>query len=131
MHGRCLVLDCHSFPDRPLPYEQAKPGAARADICIGTDAFHTPAALSRAFVSVFARTGWSVCVDDPFAGALVPGSRFRQDARVAAVMVEVNRRLYLREPGALRLPDFAAVAQRVQRCCAVAVGQFDSGGEWP
>lgn len=40
-HGRCLILDCHSFPSRPLPYElaAADPAAVRhrPAVCIGTD----------------------------------------------------------------------------------------------
>jgi N-formylglutamate amidohydrolase len=41
-HGRCLIIDCHSFPSRPLPYE-IKVSADRwrvihrPAVCIGTD----------------------------------------------------------------------------------------------
>lgn len=49
-------------------------------------------------------------------GRRVPASRYRQDARVFAVMVEVNRRLYLHEADATRRPDFDAVAAQVRAC---------------
>ncbi|WP_348304731.1 N-formylglutamate amidohydrolase, partial [Methanothrix sp.] len=42
--GRCLIIDCHSFPSKPLPYELDQ-SSDRPDICIGTDPFHTPEEL--------------------------------------------------------------------------------------
>jgi len=41
-HGRCLIVDCHSFPSRPLPYEfKSSPDrwrvVHRPAVCIGTD----------------------------------------------------------------------------------------------
>ena len=126
LHGRCLVIDCHSFPSQALPYEVADPAVARPDICIGTDAFHTSSELEIAFVTSFQREGWSVNLNQPFAGALVPGCRYRQDRRVTAVMVEINRQLYLREQDATPLPTFATVAERVRNCCMVAVAACNS-----
>ena len=120
-HGRCLVIDGHSFSANPLPYEQAAPGGVRPDICIGTDTFHTPDEMARAFVSEFERTRWSVVLNEPFAGAIVPLSRYGRDQRVASVMVEVNRSLYLGMPGAQRLPGFTRVAEQVSQCCLKAI----------
>jgi N-formylglutamate amidohydrolase len=77
--------------------------------------------LAVAFVAAFQREGWSVDLNQPFAGALVPGSRYRQDRRVNAVMVEINRRLYLRESDATPLPTFANFADRVRNCCMAAI----------
>jgi N-formylglutamate deformylase len=41
-HGRCLIVDCHSFPSRPLPYEfkvsvDRWKVVHRPAVCIGTD----------------------------------------------------------------------------------------------
>ena len=41
-HGRCLIIDCHSFPSRPLPYEFKVSAdrwkvVHRPAVCIGTD----------------------------------------------------------------------------------------------
>ena len=44
VRGSCLVIDCHSFPARPLPYELDQ-DPERPDICLGTDEFHTPTPL--------------------------------------------------------------------------------------
>jgi len=121
LHGRCLVIDCHSFPNLALPYEFADPAVARPDICIGTDVFHTSDELATSFVAAFQREGWSVCLNQPFAGALVPESRYGQDRRVSAVMVEINRQLYVRESDATPLPTFATVADRVRNCCMAAI----------
>ena len=119
-HGRAFVLDAHSFPSRPLPYERdAFPD--RPDICIGTDPFHTPAALRDAFVNGIASEGFRVAVDTPFSGALVPARHYRRDPRVQSVMVEVNRRLYLDEATGLPAEDFAEVAATVQACCIAAL----------
>ena len=65
-HGRCVVIDWHSFPSLALPYERADTEVARPDICIGTDDFHTSNALVEAFVSAFRCQGWSVSVNEPF-----------------------------------------------------------------
>lgn len=121
--GACLVLDCHSFAGTALPYEMAAP-RTRPDICIGTDPFHTPPALADAFAESFGRESWSLALDDPFAGALVPSSRYLADQRVSAVMVEVNRRLYIDEATATPLTDFAEVARQVRRCCATAINRW-------
>ena len=52
VHGSVLVLDCHSFPARALPYE-ADQNPDRPDICIGTDPFHTPEWLAADAVAGF------------------------------------------------------------------------------
>ena len=41
-HGRCLIVDCHTFPSRPLPYELKASTdrwkvVHRPAVCIGTD----------------------------------------------------------------------------------------------
>ncbi len=120
-HGRCLVLDCHSFPSKALPYERINGHGERPDICIGTDPFHTDKTLERAFVGSFAQAGWRVAVNAPFAGAMVPVRHYRRDRRVGAVMVEANRRLYLDEETFKALPDFDQTADLIKRCCASAV----------
>ena len=122
-HGRAVVLDAHSFPSRPLPYERAA-SPDRPDICVGTDPFHTPAPLRDAFVSAFAALGFWVAVDTPFSGALVPARHHQRDPRVQSVMVEVNRRLYLDEATGLPAADFAAVAATVQACCIAALDRL-------
>jgi N-formylglutamate amidohydrolase len=95
-HGRCLVLDCHSFPSRPLPcdLDQRTP---RPDICLGTDPFHTPPWLAQLARQRFVSAGFTVEIDRPFRGALVPAGHYLRDASVSALMIEVGRRLYLDE----------------------------------
>lgn len=94
--GHCSIIDAHSFPSRPLPYELQQ-DVNRPDICIGTDDFHTPAWLRERASRLCADAGWTVEIDRPFAGALVPMRYFGCDQRVRAIMIEVNRRLYLDE----------------------------------
>jgi N-formylglutamate deformylase len=94
--GSCLIIDCHSFPSNPLPcdLDQDRP---RPEICIGTDTFHTPRELAADAVGRFAAHGLDVAVDRPYRGAIVPTRWYRRDDRVSAVMVEINRLLYMDE----------------------------------
>ena len=79
-----------------MPYELDQT-SLRADICIGTDSFHTPLTARDAIVAIAEADGYSVAVDAPFSGALVPLSSYRKDHRILSVMIEVNRRLYMEE----------------------------------
>jgi len=123
-YGRCLVLDGHSFPGTALPYEFADPTVRRPDICIGFDSFHSPKVLEQAFVDAFSHSGWIVSVNEPFSGALVPASRYHSDSRVRAVMVEVNRDLYLDRESFEPNSDFARVAKEVRNRCVEALRNF-------
>ena len=119
-HKYCLIIDAHSFPSKPLPYELDQ-NPNRAEVCIGTDPFHTPAFVCHSFVEGFKAHGFTVSVDRPFAGAIVPQNYYRQDVRVLSVMVEINRGLYINEKTALSLPDFPRVAARIQAAIRSAV----------
>lgn len=94
--GRCTIVDCHSFFPEPLPHEADD---ARPDICIGTDPFHTPPELVEALEEGFVQRGYSVMIDRPFSGTMVPMKHYHTDARVRSVMIEVNRDVYLNERG--------------------------------
>ena len=102
------MLDCHSFPSAPLPYEHDH-ALDRPAICIGTDSVHTPAWLQERAVTCFTDAGFRVQVDRPFAGSLVPATYYKQDTRTMALMVEVNRGLYMGEASGQRLSSFDEV----------------------
>jgi len=104
----CLIVDCHSFPSVALPYELDQTGQ-RADFCLGTDSFHTPSFLRNVMVAAARDAGYSVAVDVPFAGALVPPASYRKDRRVLSVMIEVNRGIYMNEDTGRAKQEFAHV----------------------
>ena len=102
---RCLIIDCHSFPSRPLPYELNQ-DSERPDICLGTDSYHTPVELVSTFEDFLHQNDLTTAVDKPFSGTYVPMSFYRADPRVLSAMVEVNRKLYIDEQEGVRSPSF-------------------------
>jgi N-formylglutamate deformylase len=112
--GHCLLIDCHSFPSRPLPYELDQ-SWDRPQICLGTDGFHTPTWLTKLATELFSDAGFQVATNRPFSGALVPGQHFQKDSRLLAIMIEVNRAIYMNESTGERLPAFGSVATAIQR----------------
>ena len=122
--GHVVPIDCHSFSSVPLPYEpDQKPD--RPDICIGTDSVHTPHALRDRLVSLARSEGYSVDVDTPYAGALVPLKHYRADTRVQAVMIEVNRRLYMDESAVVLHAGFDRTRQLVGKLIEAAGSSND------
>lgn len=91
--GYCLIIDCHSFPKEPLPYEN--PALARPPIGLGSDDFHTRPEVLDAFAQAFRTGGYEVAINEPFSGSLVPMKHYRKDPRVQSIMIEVRRDLYL------------------------------------
>lgn len=112
-HGRCLLIDGHSFPEKPLPFElDQRPD--RPDICIGTCDFHTPEKLAAAVEAFVKSRGMATKRNSPFSGTMVPMKYYRQDARVSSVMIEVNRRLYMNEATGEKLPRFHEIRRFIR-----------------
>ena len=121
--GSCLIVDCHSFPSVALPYEVDQT-EQRADFCVGTDPFHTPSPIRDAIVAAANDLGYSITVDAPFSGALVPLAFYRKNHRVRSVMIEVNRRMYMDENSGLKNREFeqvrGAVGQLIETAAEAA-----------
>lgn len=111
--GKALIVDCHSFPGRPLPCDESQ-DENLPDFCIGTDAFHTPPRLLRLVESAVRGHGYSVGVNSPYSGTLVPSAYHRKNPDVRSVMIEVNRRLYMDEKTGAKSPGFKSVKDRIQ-----------------
>ena len=127
-HGQALLIDAHSFRSQPLPYELDQ-RLDRPDICIGSDEFHTPPQLEEAFLHAFSSTGWTVRLNTPFAGVLVPMRHYGEERRLAAVMIEANRALYVDESTGERLPCFTSVAKTIRQSVVAAISLLNRGDE--
>ncbi len=112
--GTSLIIDCHSFPSIPLPCDssQVQP---RPDICIGADEFHTPKELLQKVIKSFKRHNFSLRINEPFVGALVPMNYYRKDSRVLSIMIEINRSLYMNENTGEKSKDFEGMKGAVSR----------------
>jgi N-formylglutamate amidohydrolase len=95
--GRAVILDVHSYPSAPLPYELHADGP-RPAVCLGTDDLHTPDWLLDAAREAFGSCG-EIELNTPFAGCYVPLRHYGTQPEVSAIMLELRRDLYLTEPG--------------------------------
>ncbi|MGW0704626.1 N-formylglutamate amidohydrolase [Streptomyces sp. NPDC002643] len=111
--GRAVVIDVHSYPAKPLPYELHGDGP-RPPVCLGTDPFHTPPELLAAAEEAFAGFG-GTGVDSPFSGAYVPLKYYGHDRRVSALMIEIRRDTYMTEPGGPAGPGLVALGAALAR----------------
>ncbi len=96
INGKAVILDCHSFPSEPLPYEH-DPNPDRPDVCIGTDDYHTPPWLPAALEGQCQFEGLTYALNRPFSGSIVPLEHYQTNPNVLSIMIEVNRRLYINE----------------------------------
>lgn len=88
-HGECIILDCHSFHDE-MNYTGYEPSTF-PDVCIGING--TMSENAQYIIGAFQTAGYTVKVNEPFAGSLVP-LKYLNDPRVSSVMIELNRRIY-------------------------------------
>ena len=119
-HGKCLIIDGHSFSEKPLDFELNK-DPDRPDICIGTCDFHTPEKLVQLMEDYIMGSGMTVKRNTPFAGTMVPMKYYGKDKRVASIMIEVNRRLYMNEVTGEKLSGFEAVKSLVMGLVGKAI----------
>lgn len=111
-HGSALIVDCHSFPSQPLPCDTNQ-SVPRPDFCIGTDSFHTPVELIHVAAETCHGMGYSVEINQPYAGTMIPLAFYKRDCRVLSIMIEVNRRLYMDEVSGVKNDSFSAIQQQI------------------
>ncbi len=111
--GRAVIIDVHSYPTEPLPYELHGDGP-RPPVCLGTDDFHTPPELLALAQKAFAGFG-GTGIDSPFAGTYVPLRYYGKDPRVSALMIEIRRDVYMSEPGGPSGAGLTALAVALAR----------------
>lgn len=126
--GRCLVIDCHSFPSEALPYELDKE-SERLDICIGTDDFHTDDKLRKKAEECFREKGYTVSHNRPFSGSLVPSEFYRTDHRVQSTMIELNRGLYMNESNGERSQGYKRLREELAEILQ-ELSQADASDIW-
>lgn len=107
------IVDCHSYPSNPIVRDLDQ-NPNRPDFNIGTDGYHTSQNLIDASIAFFEKKGYSLGVDWPYKGAIVPLQYYNIDQNVQSIMLEINRGLYLNEPSnekSIRYPEIKQVVQ--------------------
>lgn len=89
-----IIVDCHSFTNTPFRTDLNQ-NLDRSDFCLGTDSFHTPKWLSDMIFNHLSHAGYSVEINAPYQGTLVPAKHYKKDPNVHSIMIEVNRGLYM------------------------------------
>ena len=113
--GRCLIIDCHSYPSTPIPCDRNQ-DPNRPDFCLGTTEPHTPTSLVQGAVGAFEDFGYSISVDEPYSGTMVPLKFFGTDPRVSSIMIEVNRKLYMDEATGEKSEGFERTKTNLTTC---------------
>jgi N-formylglutamate amidohydrolase len=112
-YGTATIVDCHSFPQIAL-WRSLHKSVQRPDFNIGTDSYHTPQKIVEASQDFFAEKGYTCLVNAPYSGTMVPMDFFNKNNKVQSIMMEVNRRLYLKEPTNEKSNEYQKTKQVVQ-----------------
>lgn len=91
-HGRCLIVDLHSFSDETVNRLFGWTGFP--DVCIGTEPDYYSAELVGSIADFCRSLGLSVEMNWPYKGSLVPNRYFgKKNTGIVSVMLEINKRI--------------------------------------
>jgi N-formylglutamate amidohydrolase len=91
-HNKCLIIDCHSFPSKPRPYQQQQ-DYEDIKVCIGFVEYHKEDGLIASIKANF--KDYKVSQNRPYSGSIVPLKYYKKDNRVKSVMIEIDRSIYM------------------------------------
>jgi len=115
---KALIVDCHSFPSKPF-IRDLNQEKDRPDFNIGTDSFHTPKHLIEISIDFFKKKGFTLGIDWPYSGSIVPLHHYNKTKNVLSIMLEVNRALYLDEPGNIKSDNYTATKEIITQYLTV------------
>jgi N-formylglutamate amidohydrolase len=92
--GFTTIIDCHSFADEPFKTDLIKE-PNRPDFCLGIDKFHTPKWLLDLVFNKLKSYNYSIEINNPYEGTIVPLNHYKKTENVFSIMIEVNRKLYM------------------------------------
>jgi N-formylglutamate amidohydrolase len=110
LFNKAVIIDCHSYPNIPLKRDLDQ-SPNRPDFNIGTDSYHTPKKLIDLSISFFEEAGYSLGIDKPYRGSIVPMEHYQKNKNVQTIMLEINRKLYLNEPSNNKNSDFNKIKE--------------------
>jgi N-formylglutamate deformylase len=122
--GKALIVDCHSFPSTPFVRDLDQ-SPNRPDFNIGIDPYHTPESLTTASREFFEHKGYTVGIDWPYKGTIVPLAHYQKSKNVASIMLEINRSLYLDEPSNVRSVNYAVIKSVVNEFLELMKSHYD------
>lgn len=91
LYGRCTIIDCHSFSNQRYWFHD--PDIELPDICIGYDEEYADMELVELLKTAFAN--YTVAINSPYSGSMVPTAFYGKGKGVKSVMLEINKKLYL------------------------------------
>jgi N-formylglutamate amidohydrolase len=109
--GSSLIIDVHSFSSVPSAHEPDQ-DPIHPEICIGLDSFHSPLEEGEAAVRIYEKAKFTVKVNRPFSGTMLPVKIWAKTREVRSLVDEVRRDLYMNEKTGERLPEFEALFSR-------------------
>jgi len=121
----CHIIDAHSFPAIPLPYETSQE-TKRPHICLGTDVYHSPEDLIQFIRDFFEEMNLTTEINRPFAGCYVPSKFLHQDKRVKSIMIEINRELYMNEATGEKKDSFVEIKSDIRMLIKQIITKFFS-----
>ena len=130
-NGKALIVDCHSFPSYPLIRDLSQE-KNRPNFNIGTDSFHTPDYLIEISKEFFKKKGYTLGLDWPYSGSIVPLNHYNKTKNVNSIMLEINRALYLEEPGNKISNNYMAIKEMVTEYLKIlktAANRVDGRGQ--
>lgn len=86
-----LIVDIHSYSNEPLEYELNK-HQKRPDVCLGVDEYHNDKNITSQIKYIFENSGFSVELNEPFSGCIIPSDYYHKDGRVKGIMLEFNKK---------------------------------------
>ena len=89
----CIIIDLHSFSNKYI--QKIFGNITDVDICIGVDAASMNKELTIFTIKYFKRNGYTVKINNPFKGTVVPEDIDLNENKVYSLMIEINKKLYL------------------------------------
>ena len=113
-NGHVTIVDCHSFSDIPFNRDLNK-DTPRPDFCLGVDEYHTPVDLYLPIQELLTKLGYTVLINSPYSGTMIPLKYYQKNKNVKGLMIEVNRKLYMTNSNGMvsKTPTFETIHELI------------------